>query len=137
MKPRNNATGVEYAAMAVASSALCAVPGGLVQRADLLGNISDSDSSPATRQRSDASNATTSDEDDDGSIGSFEEKKKGGSGGHSSEDYTDDEDEGEEGYKTGGYHPVKLGEVYNQRYVFINEVKFRDRDFQYWMHSRC
>jgi serine/threonine protein kinase len=121
MKARNtNAAGVEYAAMAVANSALRAVPGGLAQRADLLGNISDSDSSPATRQRSDASNATS--DDDDRSIESFDDKKNSGSGGHSSEDYTDDEDEGEEGYKPGGYHPVKLGEVYNQRYVVIKKL---------------
>jgi hypothetical protein len=129
MKARNtNAAGVEYAAMAVANSALRAVPGGLAQRADLLGNISDSDSSPATRQRSDASNATS--DDDDRSIESFDDKKNSGSGGHSSEDYTDDEDEGEEGYKPGGYHPVKLGEVYNQRYV-DKKVKSRDQNIHY------
>lgn len=33
----------------------------------------------------------------------------------SAEDYTDDEDEGADGYRPGGYHPVKTGEVYNQR----------------------
>ena len=38
-----------------------------------------------------------------------------GHGSDSAEDYTDDEDEGEDGYKPGGYHPVKVGEVYNQR----------------------
>lgn len=118
-----NAAAVEYAAIEAASSALCAVPGKLAKRADLLGNISDSDSSPATRQRSDASNASTDDDDDDDmSASSFEDKNKGGSGGHSSEDYTDDEDEGEDGYKPGGYHPVKLGEVYNQRYVVIKKL---------------
>lgn len=37
----------------------------------------------------------------------------------SAEDYSDDEDEGEEGYKLGGYHPVKNGEVYNQRLVLV------------------
>lgn len=35
----------------------------------------------------------------------------------SGEDYTDDEDEGESGYKTGGYHPVKVGDIFNQGYV--------------------
>lgn len=35
----------------------------------------------------------------------------------SAEDYTDDEDEGADGYKPGGYHPVSVGEIYNQRYV--------------------
>ena len=38
------------------------------------------------------------------------------SGSESAEDYTDDEDEGSDGYKPGGYHPVSVGEVYNQRY---------------------
>lgn len=37
----------------------------------------------------------------------------------SAEDYSDDEDEGEDGYKPGGYHPVKVGEIYNQRYVAL------------------
>ena len=44
--------------------------------------------------------------------------KKASTSGHgsdSAEDYTDDEDEGEDGYKPGGYHRVKVGEVYNQR----------------------
>jgi hypothetical protein len=35
----------------------------------------------------------------------------------SAEDYSDDEDEGEDGYKPGGYHSVKIGEIYNQRYA--------------------
>jgi hypothetical protein len=52
---------------------------------------------------------TESDEDDDDKNG------KGGAGSDSGEDYTDDEDEGEDGYRPGGYHPVKVGEVYNQR----------------------
>lgn len=56
----------------------------------------------------------SADEDDD--TESEEEKTgKGGNGSDSGEDYTDDEDEGEDGYRTGGYHPVKVGEVYNQR----------------------
>lgn len=33
----------------------------------------------------------------------------------SGEDYTDDEDEGESGYKPGGYHPVQVGDVFNQK----------------------
>ena len=39
----------------------------------------------------------------------------GGGGSGSNEDYSNDEDEGEDGYKLGGYHPVKIAEVYNQR----------------------
>jgi hypothetical protein len=53
----------------------------------------------------DADGATSDDKDD------AEDEK----GSDSAEDYTDDEDEGQDGYKAGGYHPVKVGEVYNQR----------------------
>ena len=45
--------------------------------------------------------------------------EKNGNGSDSAEDYSDDEDEGEEGYKIGGYHPVKISEVYNERFVYI------------------
>lgn len=54
---------------------------------------------------------SNSDDDDD------DDHKKSVNGSDSGEDYTDDEDEGEDGYKPGGYHPVKVGEVYNQRCV--------------------
>jgi len=58
------------------------------------------------------------DDDDEDSHGDNDEKN----GSDSGEDYTDDEDEGEDGYKTGGYHRVKIGEVYNQRYVVIKKL---------------
>jgi hypothetical protein len=58
-----------------------------------------------------ASVGTTESEEDDEEGGIH----KSGHGSDSAEDYTDDEDEGEDGYKVGGYHPVKVGEVYNQR----------------------
>ena len=45
----------------------------------------------------------------------------------SGEDYTDDEDEGESGYKVGGYHRVKVGDIFNQGYVFCAvECGFRN-----------
>jgi hypothetical protein len=91
-----NAPEVDFAAMAAANAAFCVVPVAPILRHG-------SEDTPSTRQRS----ASIS----DGSEGG----KKKGSSGHSSEDYTDDEDEGEDGYKPGGYHPVKLGEVYNER----------------------
>ncbi|CAB9499444.1 SRSF protein kinase 1 [Seminavis robusta] len=57
------------------------------------------------------------DDDDDDAEG--EEDKSSESG----EDYTDDEDEGESGYKPGGYHPVNVGDVFNQgRYVVIKKL---------------
>lgn len=61
--------------------------------------------------------ATESEEDGDDRVGGAGGGKEGGHGSDSAEDYTDDEDEGEDGYKVGGYHPVKVGEVYNQRLV--------------------
>lgn len=53
-------------------------------------------------------------------------KKKGGAGGgknkvvkasSDTEDYSDSEDEGRSSYRKGGYHPVKVGDVYNGRYL--------------------
>jgi len=38
------------------------------------------------------------------------------------EDYSDDEDEGSEGYKKGGYHPVKIGDVYKNRYKVVEKL---------------
>eukprot|EP00535_Pseudo-nitzschia_heimii_P010784 CAMPEP_0197197190 /NCGR_PEP_ID=MMETSP1423-20130617/32737_1 /TAXON_ID=476441 /ORGANISM="Pseudo-nitzschia heimii, Strain UNC1101" /LENGTH=1030 /DNA_ID=CAMNT_0042651007 /DNA_START=343 /DNA_END=3435 /DNA_ORIENTATION=- len=59
----------------------------------------------------------TEDEDEDSQDDNDEKH-----GSDSGEDYTDDEDEGEDGYKPGGYHRVKIGEVYNQRYVVIKKL---------------
>jgi hypothetical protein len=61
--------------------------------------------------------ATLSDADGEESRGEDDEDDNSKSGSASGEDYTDDEDEGEDGYRPGGYHPVKVGEIYNQRYV--------------------
>ena len=33
-----------------------------------------------------------------------------------------DSDEGEDGYKQGGYHPVNVGEVYHERYVILRKL---------------
>jgi hypothetical protein len=49
------------------------------------------------------------------SSGDDQADKKGSESG---EDYSDDEDEGDDGYKVGGYHRVQIGDVYNQRYGF-------------------
>lgn len=49
------------------------------------------------------------------SSGKDRDRSKSVGGHDSNEDYSDDEDEGEDGYKVGGYHRVKVGEVYNQR----------------------
>jgi serine/threonine protein kinase len=38
------------------------------------------------------------------------------------EDYTESDDEGQEGYRKGGYHVVELGEVYNGRYRVIAKL---------------
>jgi serine/threonine protein kinase len=43
--------------------------------------------------------------------------------GSSDEDYSDDEEEGEESYKPGGYHPVNIGDKYhNGRYTVIEKL---------------
>ncbi len=46
-----------------------------------------------------------------------------GSNSSSDEDYSDDEDEGEDGYRPGGYHPVRIGDKFhNSRYVVIEKL---------------
>uniref|UniRef100_A0A7S1Y3V4 non-specific serine/threonine protein kinase n=1 Tax=Grammatophora oceanica TaxID=210454 RepID=A0A7S1Y3V4_9STRA len=62
------------------------------------------------------------DDHDDDDDDSSRHEKKAGNASDSAEDYTDDDDEGQDGYKAGGYHPVKVGEVYNQRYVVIKKL---------------
>lgn len=56
----------------------------------------------------------TGDDESDESESDDDSAQKSGNS-DSAEDYSDDEDEGEDGYKAGGYHPVKVSEVYNQR----------------------
>ena len=77
----------------------------------------DSSQNDDSSQSSDRSDNDDHDGDDADSDSDRDEKKdKSGNGSDSGEDYTDDEDEGEDGYRPGGYHPVKVGEIYNQRY---------------------
>ena len=38
------------------------------------------------------------------------------------QDFSDDDDEGKDGYKKGGYHPVKLGEIYNNDVVVVRKL---------------
>lgn len=66
------------------------------------------------KERSDGSDSDGHDDEDD-ATDSEDGKGGKGNGSDSGEDYTDDEDEGEDAYRPGGYHPVKVGEVYNQR----------------------
>lgn len=40
----------------------------------------------------------------------------------SNDDYSNDNDEGTEDYKLGGYHPVSIGDRFNQRYVVIKKL---------------
>ena len=87
-------------------------------RGDYSSNSDDSDSS-----------SESSGDDSDSESGSDNERSKqkngdGDKGNESTEDYSDDEDEGEDGYKVGGYHRVKVGEVYNQRLVFRYELSY-------------
>jgi serine/threonine protein kinase len=37
-------------------------------------------------------------------------------------DFTESDDEGEDGYRKGGYHPVQLGEVYHGRYRVLGKL---------------
>ena len=74
-----------------------------------------SSSSSSSSSNDDDDQSPNTQDDSHSQEGEDDEEKK--SDHSSGEDYSDDEDEGEEGYRPGGYHRVSVGEVYNQRYV--------------------
>ena len=56
------------------------------------------------------------------SIGCNEPIFASSSGESDDGDYTESDDEGEDSYKEGGYHPVHIGEIYNERYKVISKL---------------
>jgi hypothetical protein len=70
---------------------------------------------PADEEREDAHAASTG-----GSEAEGDEDSAADSEG--TQDFSDDEDEGKDGYKKGGYHPVKVGEVYNNNLVVVRKL---------------
>ena len=71
-----------------------------------VGYSSSSSSESDSDSDSDSDSSSSSDDDD---------SREGKKADDSADDYSDDEDEGQDGYKPGGYHRVKIGEVYKQR----------------------
>eukprot|EP00727_Mastigamoeba_balamuthi_P013072 m51a1_g8388 putative srsf protein kinase 1 (645) ;mRNA; f:205355-207890 len=56
------------------------------------------------------------------SSASSASSSSGASGAEEDEDYSSTDDEGTAGYRKGGYHPVAVGEVYNDRYRIVSKV---------------
>ena len=55
----------------------------------------------------------------------------------SDEDYSDDGgDEGEEGYRPGGYHPVNIGERYNGRYTVLEKLGWGHFSTVWMVHDK-
>lgn len=79
-------------------------------QSDYSSDQSDDDSDSSSSGSSDSGASTDDSSEHHTSINEKEDK-----GNESTEDYSDDDDEGEDGYKPGGYHRVTVGEVYNQR----------------------
>ena len=48
-----------------------------------------------------------------------------------------DSDEGEDGYKQGGYHPVSVGEVYNDKYVILRKLGWGHFSTVWMVYDRC
>jgi len=113
----NDSADLEKAAMAAANTALCAVPS-VAQKPLLKANAAINKAN--SKQQDGSDDDDESEDEDDSDKDDDDDDDKDGS--DSGSDYTDDEHEGEAGYKAGGYHPVKVGEVYNQRYVVIKKL---------------
>lgn len=108
---------------AVAAAGLCAaVPVGVAQKPLIKYDKKHSGRQDNRRNMHAPSGSSVSSADDRNDEDEAYANKDGGNDSDSGSDYTDDEDEGEAGYKPGGYHPVKVGEVYNQRYVVIKKL---------------
>lgn len=115
-----NADEVEDAVVAAANSPFCSVPVHKpLTNAIQAPCVSDEMKALPTSRRKGATVDDDYEEDEDNDD---DDEDKSGGGSDSGSDYTDDEHEGEAGYKPGGYHPVKVGEVYNQRYVVIKKL---------------
>ena len=55
----------------------------------------------------------------------------------SDEDYSDDGgDEGDEGYRPGGYHPVNIGERYNGRYTVLEKLGWGHFSTVWMVHDK-
>ena len=80
----------------------------------------DDDDEPSAEDSSRGTQDDSLSHDDDDDDDDDDHKSDHSSG----EDYSDDEDEGEEGYRPGGYHRVSIGEVYNQRWVVVTVFAF-------------
>jgi hypothetical protein len=93
------------------------IPGTVVKMDGRESSDDDDDDDDDRGESSDVGTASEEDGDDDDDKSNSE----------SAEDYSDDEDEGEDGYKPGGYHPVKVGEVYNQRCVLDRSYAWTKR----------
>jgi hypothetical protein len=100
MSPKSFHEVVQSLASGAASPLLLSIPA-VIQRGGRESN------NPSSSKRSSQSGSKRGEENDDDSD--------------SAEDYSDDEDEGLDSYKPGGYHPVEVGEVYNQRCVSCRE----------------
>lgn len=48
-----------------------------------------------------------------------------------------DSDEGEDGYKQGGYHRVSVGEVYHERYVILRKLGWGHFSTVWMVFDRC
>mmetsp|Transcript_14502 Transcript_14502/g.21381 ORF Transcript_14502/g.21381 Transcript_14502/m.21381 type:complete len:1040 (+) Transcript_14502:427-3546(+) len=120
-KTRTDPDDLEQAA--VAAAGLCAaVPVAVAQKPLVKYDKKQSGRQDNRRNMHAPSGSSVSSADDRNDEDDAYANKDGGNDSDSGSDYTDDEDEGEAGYKPGGYHTVKVGEVYNQRYVVIKKL---------------
>jgi len=90
---------------------------GLTSGLDALSINEDDPSNPAEQQAECIDGIVNSNQDD-----SDTNDVDNSSESEDTQDFDEDEDEGKSGYKKGGYHPVRVGEVYNNNIVVIRKL---------------
>ena len=55
----------------------------------------------------------------------------------SEDDMSESEDEGAENYKKGGYHPVKIGDIFNGKYVVLQKLGWGHFSTVWLCADRC
>eukprot|EP00960_Hanusia_phi_P073287 767974-Hanusia_phi.AAC.5 len=91
---------------------------GIASSLDALAIIDDAPSIPAQQQKAEVGDGFADPSQEDSDTNDMDNSSES----EDTQDFDEEEDEGKSGYKKGGYHPVRVGEVYNNNIVVIRKL---------------